>query len=290
LGIRITRNHLGCVPCEGLIFVGRIEGIMPDPAHSFADAEAYERFMGRWSRAAGTIFLDWVAAPAGARWLDVGCGTGIFTELVVEKCSPAAIFAVDESRAQIDHACGRPIGKRAQFRVADAQALPFADATFDVVAAALVINFVPDPLRTLSEMRRVARPGGIVAGYVWDFEPELSPSGPLRLAMGEIGADVPPIPGAKDSSLGALSALFERTGLEAMATRTIEIVVSYPDFDEFWHSQMPSYSPATKMIAAMTREDRARLVAAVKARLPFAGDGSIAYSARANAIKGRLAG
>ena len=113
----------------------------------------------------------------GARWLDVGCGTGIFTELVLDTCSPAAVFAVDPAEAQIDHACRQPVAQRANFRVADALALPFPDATFDVVASALVINFIPDRPRALSEMRRVARAGGIVAGYVWDFAAELSPSG-----------------------------------------------------------------------------------------------------------------
>jgi len=118
-------------------------------AHSFDDSAAYERFMGRWSRAVGAIFLDWVAPPAGARWLDVGCGTGIFTELVLDACSPAAVFAVDPAEAQIDHACRQTVGQRANFRIADAQVLPFPNSTFDVVASALVINFIPDRVRAL---------------------------------------------------------------------------------------------------------------------------------------------
>ena len=258
--------------------------------HSFDDSAAYERFMGRWSRAAAPVFLDWVAAPSAARWLDVGCGTGILTELVLDTCSPGAVFAVDPVEAQVNHACRRPAAQRANFRVADARALPFSDAAFDVVTSALVINFIPDRPRALSEMRRVARAGGIVAGYVWDFVADLSPSGPLRRGMRQFGADVPQVPGAVHSSLSALDALFRRAGLERIATRTIEATLPYSDFDGFWRAQTPSYSPTTKMIAAMTEDERARLMETVRAGLPVRPDGRIEYSARANAIKACVPG
>jgi len=258
--------------------------------HSFDDSTAYERFMGRWSRAAASVFLDWVAPPSGARWLDVGCGTGVFTELVLDTCLPGAVFAVDPAEAQINHACRQPAAQRANFRVADARALPFPDAAFDVVASALVINFIPDRLRALSEMRRVARAGGIVAGYVWDFAAELSPSGPLRRGMRQFGADLPQIPGAVHSSLGALDALFKQAGFERIATRTIELTLPYSDFDGFWQAQTPSYLPTTKMIAAMTESERARLKETVQAGLPLRPNGRIEYSARANAVKACVPG
>ena len=257
---------------------------------SFDDGAAYERAMGRWSRAVGRVFLDWTAPPAGARWLDVGCGTGVFTELVLDACSPAAVFAVDPAQAQIDHACRRPVGRRANFRVADARALPFPDAAFDVVASALVINFIPDRPGALSEMRRVARAGGIIAGYVWDFAADLSPSGPLRRGMRRLGVEVPEVPGIRDSSIGALTALFERAGLEGIAARTIEVTLPYSGFDDFWGAQTPGYIPTTKLIAAMTKGEREQLMDAVRAGLPAAPDGRIEYSTRANAIKARVPG
>lgn len=263
---------------------------MAEVPHSFDDSAGYDRFMGRWSRAAAPVFLDWLAPPSGARWLDVGCGTGILAELVLDTCSPRAVFAVDPVEAQINQACRQPAAQRANFRVADARALPFPDAAFDVVASALVINFVPDRPRALSEMRRVTRAGGIVAGYVWDFVSELSPSGPLRRGMRQLGADVPQLPGTAHSSLGALDALFEQAGLERRATRTIEVTLPYPDFDDFWQAQTPSYSPTTKVIATMTNGERARLMETVRAGLPVRPDGSIEYFARANAIKARAPG
>jgi ubiquinone/menaquinone biosynthesis C-methylase UbiE len=257
---------------------------------SFDDSAAYERAMGRWSRAVGPVFLDWVASPSGACWLEVGCGTGIFTELVLDTCSPAAVFAVDPAQAQIDHASRQPAARQVNFRVADAQALPFPDATFDVVASALVMNFIPDRPRALSEMRRVARPSGIVAGYVWDFAAELSPSWPLRRGMRQFGADVPELPGTRDSSIGALNSLFEQAGFERIVARTIEVTLPYSDFNDFWQAQTPSYSPTTRIIAAMTKSERVRLMEAVRTGLPVRTDGRIEYSARANAIKGRVPG
>jgi ubiquinone/menaquinone biosynthesis C-methylase UbiE len=260
----------------------------PEAAHSFDDSAAYERFIGRWGRAAGAIFLDWLAPPAGARWLDIGCGTGLFTELILDTCSPAAVFAIDQAKPQIDRALGKPVARRADFRVGDAQALPYPDSGFDVVASALTINFIPDRARALSEMRRVTRPDGFVAGYVWDFSAELSPSGPFRLGMRQVTAEVPALPGTADSRLEALTLLFKRAGLCGIATRSIDVTVSFPNFEAFWVAQTPSYSPMTKLIAAMTSDDRGKLVDAVRARLEPHPDGSIVYPARANAIKARV--
>jgi len=263
---------------------------MAEVAHSFDDSAAYERFVGRWGRAAGAVFLDWIAPPTNARWLDVGCGTGLFTELILDTRSPAVVFAIDQAEAQIEHARRKPAAQQADFQVADAQALPFPDSTFDVVASALVINFIPDRPRALSEMRRVARARSVVAGYVWDFTEELSPSGPFRLGMRQIVADLPALPGTEESRLGALRSLFERAGFEEIATRSIDVTVSFPHFEDFWLAQTPSYSPTTKMIAAMTKRDRVRLIEAVRAGLPIRPDGRIEYSARANAIKARVPG
>jgi ubiquinone/menaquinone biosynthesis C-methylase UbiE len=263
---------------------------MADVVHSFDDSAAYERFIGRWGRAAGAVFLDWVAPPQNAVWLDVGCGTGLFTELIVETQSPATVFGIDQAEAQIAYACRKPIGRQASFRVGDAQALPYRHARFDIVASALVLNFIPDRPQALAEMRRVARRGGLVGGYVWDFAAELSPSGPFRLALRQTVAEVPALPGTEDSDLGKLSSLFERAGFEEIATRSIEVAVSFPDFDAFWIAQTPSYSPTTKMIAAMTGSDRCRLIEAVRERLPTRSDGGIEYCARANAVKARAPG
>ena len=261
---------------------------MAEAALTFNDSAAYERFMGRWSRAVAPVFLDWLGARRRANWLDVGCGTGILAEALLELCAPASVDAVDPAPAQLQAAAQGPAAGRAAFQVADARQLPFADASFDVVASALVINFVPDRAPALAEMRRVARPGAQVAAYVWDFAEELSPSGPLRRAMRRFGVEVPAIPGTDASRLEALRALFQDAGLEQTETRTIDVCLAYTDFQDFWQAQTPGYAPTTKIISAMKESERTRLMHAVQACIPCGPNGSIEYCARANAVKARV--
>lgn len=243
--------------------------------------------MGRWSRAVGAVFIEWMEAPAGARWLDVGCGTGIFTELILDTCAPAAVSAVDPAPAQIDHARRSPIRHRVAFSVADAQALPFGAASFDVVSSALVINFIPDRPRALAEMRRVVGPEGHVAGYVWEFGAELSPSWPLRQAMRQVGAEAPEAPGAGASSIDALVSLFDGVGLKRIEAQSFDVTVSFDSFEAFWRAQTPSYSPISKKIAAMSASQRTGLMETMRDTLPATTHGTISYSARANAVKSR---
>ena len=258
---------------------------MSAPTISFDDSAGYERLMGRWSRAVGRIFLDWVSPPQGVRWLEIGCGTGVFTELALEKCSPSVLSAIDPAQTQIDHAKQRPTTRLADFQVADAIAVPFPNASFDVIVAALVINFISDRPRALAEMRRVARRGAMVAGYVWDFAEELSPTGPFRRGLRRFGVPVPDLPGTGDSSIAALTKLFELAGFDAITTTTIEVALPYTDFDDFWQSQTSSFSPTTKAINAMSDGERAALRETLSAALPRSPDGGITYSARANAIR-----
>ena len=254
----------------------------------FEDSAGYERFMGRWTRAVARAFLDWLAVAPGATWLDVGCGTGILAETVLHLCAPASVDGVDVEPAQLAAAVQGPAGAHAHFTNGDARQLPYANATFDVVASALLINFVAERALALAEMRRVARPGGLIAAYVWDFAEELSPSGPLRKAMRRFGAAAAAVPGTEASGLQALQALFEATGLDIIETRTLDVCLRYENFEDFWHAQTPVYAPHTKTIAAMTDSDRASLMRAVADSLPVGPSGTIEYCARANAIKAQV--
>jgi ubiquinone/menaquinone biosynthesis C-methylase UbiE len=164
----------------------------------FTDGEAYERLMGRWSRIVGEAFLDWLDVARNLRWLDVGCGNGAFTAELIAHCAPAAVSAIDPSDDQLAYARTRPGVKITEFRVGDAENLPFGDGTFDVAVMALLISFLPDPGRAVAEMARVVRRGGWVAAYMWDTLGGGAPVHPIYLALESMGMTSvrPPNPAA----------------------------------------------------------------------------------------------
>jgi len=121
----------------------------------FDDGAAYERMMGTWSRLAGATFIDWLAPPSGLKWIDIGCGNGAFSELIVERCEPAEVRGIDPSEGQLAFARTRPAARLAKFDRGEAMALPFSENAFDAATMALVIFFVPDPAKGVAEMVRV---------------------------------------------------------------------------------------------------------------------------------------
>jgi hypothetical protein len=161
----------------------------------------------------------------------------------------------------------------------------FADASFDIAASALVLNFIAQRSQAMAEKRRVTRAGGIVGAYVWDFAEELSPSGPLRRAMRRFGVDVPAIPGTAESRIEALRTLFEQAALERIETRTIEVCLAYRDLEDFWQAQTPSYSPTAK--SCVHDGKRADAADARRSRRAPHGRTGVIYTLRANAIKAR---
>jgi ubiquinone/menaquinone biosynthesis C-methylase UbiE len=253
----------------------------------FTDGAAYERLMGRWSRRVGDVFVQWIGAPANLHWLDIGCGTGVFTEQVIRDCAPAAVTGIDPSPEQLAFAEARAGLREAEFRVGDAQDLPFANDSFDIAVMALVIHFIPDPGKAVAEMRRVLRRGGWGTAYVWDYTSAGSPTAPLAAAMKAIGLEAPTPPSPNATSLTVLKDLWRCAGFAQLEERTISIPVEFADFEEFWASMTAPVGPVGKAVAEMTPGDRDRLRSALGERMRVSADGRIVYEARANAIKGQ---
>ena len=253
----------------------------------YDDGAAYERMMGAWSRIAGEVFLDWLAPPLGLRWIDIGCGSGVFTELLVERCAPVEVQGIDPSEAQLSFARTRPAARLAKFGQGDATALPFASGRFDAAVMALVISFVPDPAKGVAEMVRVVRPGGVVAAYVWDMLGGGYPLDPIHVELRALGLAPLAPPNPRASRIEALRDLWTGAGLNAVETRDITVQRTFADFDDFWMTSVAA--PSTwPIVAAMAPADIELLKTRVRVRLPADEAGRITYGACANAVKGRV--
>lgn len=254
----------------------------------FDDGAGYERMMGIWSRLAGDVFLDWLGPRPGLRWIDVGCGNGAFTELLVDRCAPSDILGIDPSDGQLDFARLRHTADIARFEQGDAMALPCDDQSFDAAVMALVIFFVPEPAQGVAEMKRVVKPGGTVSAYVWDIlAPGGFPMGGMQEVLRAMGRTPILPPSAEASRMDALKALWEDAGLTDIRTREITVARTFEDFEDLWGSVQVAASMAQAM-RDMSEDSVAELKDRLRARFPTDDAGRITYTSRANAIAGRV--
>jgi SAM-dependent methyltransferase len=256
---------------------------------SWASGSAYEAYVGRWSRPVARQFVDWLAFPPGGRWLDVGCGTGALSQVILAVAGPSEVVGVDPSEAHVDHARHQIDDPRATFQVGDALALPGGDNRFDAVVSGLVLNFIPDAPAGVAEMVRVAAHGGVVAGYVWDY------AGDMQLMRYFWDAAVALDPAAGEIDEGArfplcrpapLQGLFEDAGLSSVEVRPIDIATVFSDFDDYWTPFLSGQAPAPGYNMSLSEDRRGALRDRIRAALPVAADGSISLTARAWAVKG----
>jgi SAM-dependent methyltransferase len=255
---------------------------------TWSSGAAYEPFIGRWSRLVAHEFVAWLDVPPGARWLDVGCGTGALTSTVLSLAEPVAVLGVDPAEAYVTHARAAVTDPRVLFEVGDAQALPVPDGAFDVAVTGLVLNFVPDAARAVAEIRRAVRPGGTVGAYVWDY----GAAGIMLLrTFWDVAVALDPSAAPLDEGVrfplchdGALAAAF--AGLDGLETRAITVPTVFRDFDDYWTPFLGGQGPAPSYLAGLADDRRDALRDAVRERLPVAPDGSIALTARAWAVRG----
>ncbi len=252
----------------------------PEPI-KFTDGAAYERFMAPWSRSAGALFLDWLAPGPGLAWVDVGCGNGAFTELILARSTPSSVCAIDPSDAQIATARQKISAKQVELSIGDAMALPYDRDRFDVAVMALVLFFVPDPRKGASEMVRVTKPGGMVASYTWDI---LRGGTPTQHALGKAAARPP---SADVSRFEALKALWAELGIRDVETRELVVERTFVNFDDYWLSMVVS-SPSG-VLGKLSDAESAELKRRLQSRLPASATGEITVHACATAIKGRKA-
>ena len=259
------------------------------PPGEWERGDVYDPYVGRWSRLVANQFLHWLAVPAQAAWLDVGCGTGALTQTILEVANPKAVRGIDQSQGYLDFAGRHVTDARASFELGEAQSLRGKSGGFDVSVSALVLNFVAEPERMISEMRRVVRAGGAVGLYVWDYAGMMQ----LMRHFWNAAAALDPAACALDEgrrfpicAAQPLRNLFENSGLANVDVIPIDIETRFKDFDDYWTPFLGGQGPAPGYAMSLSEEARGRLRERIRISLPFATDGSIPLVARAWAVKG----
>ncbi|MFC4454237.1 class I SAM-dependent methyltransferase [Deinococcus sonorensis] len=252
-------------------------------------AEAYERYMGRWSRAVAPLFLAWLAAPPGQRWVDLGCGTGVLSGCIAQTCQPESLLGLDTAEAFVQVAAERVPG--ATFRVGDATETGLPPGGFDRAVSGLVLNFTRDPLQALREMARLVRPGGQVALYVWDYAGHMQ----IMRRFFDVARTMDPEAVRFDDGVnapicrpGPLREGVEAVGLGNVQVTALDIPAAFEHFDAYWAPFLGGTGSAPKYVATLTTEHRDRLREAVRASLPTGPDGEILLAVRAWAVRGTV--
>lgn len=256
---------------------------------AWSSGDAYERYVGRWSRLVAREFLAWLAVAPHKTWLDVGCGTGMLSRTILENAAPARVQGIDFSPAFVAHAHVQVQDPRVSFRVGDARALPEDAASYDAVVSGLMLNFVPEPEKAASEMARVTASGGMTAAYVWDYAGKME----MMRHFWEAAIALEPAVAERNEALRfalcqpePLTRLFREVGLGEVEVRGIEVETRFKDFDDYWSPFLGGQGPAPTYAMALSEERRAELRERIRAGLPVAADGSIPLVARAWAVRG----
>lgn len=255
----------------------------------WAVGDAYESYVGRWSRRVAVPFLAWLGVGAGRRWLDVGCGTGALTATVLATAEPAEVTGVDPAAPFVAHAQAKVTDPRARFQTGDARSLPLPDNRFDAVISGLVLNFVPEPERAVAELTRVAAPGGTVAAYVWDYADGMA----LMRYFWDAAVALDPAAAGLDEGRRfplcqpePLAALWTDAGLGEVKVRPIEVPTVFTGFDDYWTPFLGGQGAAPSYLMRLDEQQRAAIRERLRAMMPTAPDGSIALVARVWAARG----
>jgi SAM-dependent methyltransferase len=261
------------------------------PSEVWGAGEPYEAYVGRWSRKVASAFCEWLEPEPDRRWLDVGCGTGALTESIAGKVRPARLVSADPSFPYVSYARARTADRHVSFAVGDALAIPLATGSTDYVVSGLVLSFIPDLARALGEMRRVTRPGGTVAAYVWDYAEKMQ----LMRYFWDAAASLDAAAGHLDEGRrfpicrpGGLENAFKAAKLSDIHGQGIEIPTVFADFDDYWSPFLGGQGPAPGYVMSLTEDSRAHLRERLRATLPIREDGSISLVARAWAVRGTV--
>jgi SAM-dependent methyltransferase len=246
-------------------------------------ADAYDRFMGRYSVSLSPQLADLAGVRAGQRVLDVGCGPGALTTELVGRLGPGAVAAADPSEPFVQAARSRHPG--VEVVLAGAEDLPFDDGAFDAALAQLVVSFMSDPVAGLAEMRRVTRAGGVVAACVWDLAGGNAPLSPYWRGVLEVDSGARDESAMAGASEGQLAALLEAAGLDDVEDDELWVRVEHARFEEWWDPFTLGVGPAGAHLAGLDADAAAEVRERCRRLL---GDGPVSLAMRAWAARGRV--
>jgi len=253
------------------------------------NGDPYELFMGRWSKLIAPKFLNWLRLPICSKWLEVGCGTGALTEAIYQNCEPAHLTSIDPSSEFLIKAKQR-LKDKGNFLIGTAIDLPVEDDYVDIIVSGLALNFFPNLEGALTEMKRVTKPDGTIAAYVWDY------SGRMDMLRFFWNAAILVNPQAVDldegvrfpiCNMGTLKKTFQNVGLSQIEVATFDIDMQFEDFGDYWNPFLGGQGPASAYLDSLSKNLQEELKEKIYAQLPIEADGSIQLLGRALAIKGK---
>jgi SAM-dependent methyltransferase len=255
------------------------------------DADSYEQMMGRWSRRLAPLFIEHAGAGGGERLLEVGCGTGSLTFTLARTVDFAELTAVDYADVYVAAARAKNRDPRIRIERGDAAALGFPDAHFDRALSLLVLHFVAEPAGAVAEMRRVTRPGGVVAAAVWDSGGGMTA---LRMFWDTAAMLDPAAANQRGRAMskavvapGGLARLFRAAGLADVDERSLLVRMEHADFADYWEPLLRGEGPMGSYVAGLGEAERARLERHLRAAyLAGAPDGPRSFAAVAWSCRG----
>ena len=255
----------------------------------WAKAAAYEYYIGRWSRLVAPKFLKSLEIPPDSRWLDIGCGTGILSQTILNLASPHSVVGFDTSEEYVEFAREQIHDRRIAFHLGDAQSLPVEPAEYDAVVCGLVLNFIPQPSLALSSMIRAVRPGGTIGAYVWDCADQMQLIRYFWDAAVALDRTISVLDEGQRFPLcrqEPLRQLFRNAQLEKVRVWSIDVATTFSDFDDYWSPFLGGQGPAPAYTMSLSEEKRVALREYIRKKLPITPDGLIRLIARAWAIQG----
>jgi SAM-dependent methyltransferase len=259
------------------------------PGDAWTAAEAYEAFMGRWSRPLAAEFVKWLSPLPGGHWLDLGTGTGALAVAICGHADPASVVGCDPSAQFVESAVRSSSDPRTAFVVAGAGSIPRRPGGYDAVVTGLALNFLPDPAAAVEEALRAVRIGGSVGAYVWDYTNGMEFLRHFWDAATAIDPLAIPLDEGRRFPIcrpGELETLFRSSGAEQVRVGAIGVETRFSDFEDYWRPFTLGAGPAPSYVASLTEEQRLRLKAELIRRLPMHPEGAIQLRAQAWAVCG----